>query len=261
MVPAGDDRRELRERGHPGPGQNGDRAPRARPDPGRRGPAAGGQPHLPGRLGEPGAGLAAARRRDRRTAPAGSRARPEVRPAPGEDPAVHRRGAPAVLAGLPVPADPGGAAGARRDGAADHGEPVRLPGGDRAGPAGHPLRAAVRHRRRADARLPAADHAAGGEAAAPAGDRLLRRGPGRPGRPGGAVRPAASRCPGHPDADRQRGRHGHRGPPPGQPHGRGLAGDQPQLPAPDGHLQRPGAGHPQRAGRGQHRRHHRRGRR
>jgi penicillin-binding protein 2 len=30
---------------------------------------------------------------------------------------------PAVLAGLPVPADPGGAAGARRGGPADHGEP------------------------------------------------------------------------------------------------------------------------------------------
>ena len=112
----------------------------------------------------------------------------------------------------------------------------------------------------ADPGLPAADHAAGGGAAPPAGDRLLRGGPGRPGGPGAAVRPAASRHPGHADADRQRGGHGHRDPPPGQPQGRRHPGDQPQLPAPGGHLQRADPGHPARAGRGQHRRHQRRGR-
>ena len=71
VVPAGDDRRELRERGHPGPGQNGDRAAGAGPDPGRHRPAAGEQPHRAGGLGEPRAGLAAAGRGHRRTAPAG----------------------------------------------------------------------------------------------------------------------------------------------------------------------------------------------
>ncbi len=67
--------------------------------------------------------------------------------------------------------------------------------------------------------------------------------------------------PGTADADRQRGRHRHRGPPPGQPHGRGHPGDQPQLPSSRTDTYNDLAqAIAQRAGRGQHRRHHRRSR-
>ena len=90
----------------------------------------------------------------------------------------------------PIPVDqnvvrPGGAAGA--------GGAEAVPRRHRAGPAGHRLPAAGRGQPGPGPRLPAADHPAGDRQPAPAGDRLLRRGPGRPGRPGGPVRHPAPR--------------------------------------------------------------------
>ena len=72
------------------------------------------------------------------------------------------RRVPAVLAGLSLPADPGGPAGVRHRCPPDHGEPAGLSRGDRAGAAGDPLPAAVRHGRRPDTRVPAAHHPGAG---------------------------------------------------------------------------------------------------
>ena len=58
------------------------------------------------------------------TAPAGEAAAHGLRAAPAADPAVHGRRVPAVLAGLSLPADPGGPAGVRRRCPPDHGEPA-----------------------------------------------------------------------------------------------------------------------------------------
>ena len=170
-----------------------------------------------------------------------------------------RRRVPAVLAGLPLPADPGGPAGVRRRCPPDHGEPARVPRGDRAGAAGDPVPAAVRHGRRPDTRVPAAHHPAGGRPAPSAGDRLLGRGPGGAGRAGGAVRPAVARDAGQAGAAGQRGRTGDLDPPADPGGARRHARDQHQRPATAGHAERTGAGHQPRAGRGQLGRDHRRG--
>ena len=94
-----------------------------------------------------------------RAAHAGPAARHHRRGPAEQDPALHRRGAAAVLAGLALPADPGGAeraAADRRPGAGGQAQPARH---HRAGPAGHQLRPADQHGRVPDpARLPAAHH-------------------------------------------------------------------------------------------------------
>ena len=92
-----------------------------------------------------------------------------------------------------APAHPGGPERFRSGRAAGDGGAEAVPRGDRAGPAGDRVPAAGRRQPSSGTRLPAAHHPAGDRQPAPAGDRLLRRGPGRPGLPGGPVRRPAPR--------------------------------------------------------------------
>ena len=194
LVPAGHDRGFLRQRGGAGPDQDGDRAVGPGRDTRRRRPATDQQQDRAGGIGEPGAGRAAARRGHWRNCTG-------WRSCCTWTTGCSSSGSGCARAGVSQPCWPGSPY-----------QPIpvdqqasdavalqimesqrRVPRGDRAGPAGDPLPAAVRHGRRPDPRVPAAHHPAGGRAASSAGDRLLGRGPGGAGRAGGAVRPAAAR--------------------------------------------------------------------
>ncbi len=146
-----------------------------------------------GRLGghdEPGT---AARRGRAGPAPAGSAPGHEVHRAVRQDQAVRPARIPALLGRLALPAHPGRPEGARPGGAAGHGGAEPVPRRHRPGSAGHRVPHAGRGEPGAGSRLPPADHPAGDRDAAPARDRLLRRGPGRPGGTRGPVRRPAPR--------------------------------------------------------------------
>ena len=214
LLPAGAEQHLVHQAGRAEPDPGRDRARGPRPDPRRRGQPAGHQPDGPGRLGRHDDAEPAARRRDARPETARPAARHVVHPAERADAAVHQGRAAALLGRVSLPAHPGGPARLRPGGAAGHGGAEPIPRRHRAGSAGHRLPRARRGQPGAGPGLPAADHPAGDRQPAPAGDRLLRRGPGRPGRPGGPVRQPAARQ--GRDADgvgqRRRRRHRHRRP-------------------------------------------------
>ncbi len=229
LLPAGDQHHRLHQAGRREPDQERDRAGGPRPDPRRCGQPAGDQSDGAGRLGGHDEPVPAAGRRRAGAARARPAARPVLSGAGGQDAAVHGRRPAALLGRLALPAHPGGPERLRPGGAAGDGGAEGVPWGIRAGPAGHRLPAAGRGQSGPGARLPAADHPPGDRQPAPARDRLLRRGPGRPGRPGGAVRQPAPRPGRHPGRVGQRRRrcHRHRGPDPARQRRRPR--DEPQL--------------------------------